>query len=178
MLSGTGSPSLSATTGVSIMMVTAPLSFTTAFRSFGMPFSWALPSSRSARASSLVAISSSNSVSASSTDEFSRCRTVVSSVAVRRGSASRRSVGACVESPYRASSACFTGGTRHRFSFRPSIARMSRARSSAAFWPRPEMSLGAFLHRSSTDTDEPSGTVSNPSSSRRNSGVTGASATE
>ncbi len=90
----TGTAGSSSSTGVSISTETAHATVAAALRSLGIVFSLALSSARAARASSLVDISTSNKVSASSTEAFSRCRTVASIVAVRRGSASRRSVGA------------------------------------------------------------------------------------
>jgi len=79
---------------VSIGTETAHATVAAALRNLGIVLSLALSSARAARASSLVDISTSNKVSTSSTEAFSRCRTVASTVAVRRGSASRRSVGA------------------------------------------------------------------------------------
>lgn len=180
-LSGTGSPPPSPPSlsmGTSRNTETASLTFAAAFRRRGSPFSFALSSSRSARASSFVAINVSNSVNASSTETPSRCRIVASTVAVRRGSASLRSVGACALIPYRASSASFTGGTRHKSSSPDFTPWTSRVRSNAAFCPRPDTSRGPLRHPSSTDRAAPSGTSRSSSSPRRNSGSTGASTTE
>ncbi len=145
----------------------AVASFAPARSTFGRVFSFSFAVSRSARASSRVAISTSSRSGASSTARVVRKTAVASSVARRRESPCRFNSDALPSTPYRDSSASRRGGTPDTSSSPMPSPAISSARSSAAFICGPDTRTGPRRSRFSSETLAPAGTVNSSSSTAR-----------